>query len=87
MDDKGKTLECSQCPKGYSCEKDLCCASKEKACEVEYDSGKYMTGRAHIPKYFHSKQLSTCILFTYYGSMGNANNFDTFHQCEQFCAK
>ncbi|CAJ0931213.1 unnamed protein product, partial [Mesorhabditis belari] len=85
MDENGQTVGCEKCPDGYSCQGKFCCAVKEKSCSLEYDSGKYVQGRAHIPKYFYSSQLKTCLLFTYYGSLGNANNFNSFQECLDFC--
>ncbi|KIH44061.1 Kunitz/Bovine pancreatic trypsin inhibitor domain protein, partial [Ancylostoma duodenale] len=36
-------------------------------------------------RYFYSKSFKNCMLFTYYGRDGNANNFETYNECKAMC--
>ncbi|KAI1733250.1 kunitz/Bovine pancreatic trypsin inhibitor domain-containing protein [Ditylenchus destructor] len=86
IDSSGNVLSCDACPNGYSCANDRCCPSKDHACNLEYDTGKYATAGSHTPRYFYSKNVNNCLLFTYYGALGNANNFETYKECVNFCS-
>ncbi|CAJ0580504.1 unnamed protein product, partial [Mesorhabditis spiculigera] len=78
-------VSCQNCPHGYECQGNLCCANRETTCSLQYDAGRYVAGRSHTTKYFYNPAMQSCILFTYFGSQGNANNFDSFNQCMQYC--
>jgi hypothetical protein len=41
--------------------------------------------RAMIPAYYYNKNVGRCMFFTYGGCQGNANNFDTEEECQEFC--
>uniref|UniRef100_A0A7E4W6X3 BPTI/Kunitz inhibitor domain-containing protein n=1 Tax=Panagrellus redivivus TaxID=6233 RepID=A0A7E4W6X3_PANRE len=85
VDANVQPLTCDACPSGYSCSENLCCPSKEAACDIDYDAGKFAMQGSHTPRYFYSKSAKSCLLFTYYGALGNANNFETFNDCMNFC--
>ncbi|XGW26465.1 hypothetical protein V3C99_007235 [Haemonchus contortus] len=78
-------LGCTECPKGYECEDKLCCPKKDYLCSLQYDAGKFGDKGSHTPRYFYSKSLKNCMLFTYYGRDGNANNFATYNECKKMC--
>lgn len=95
-------LSCADCPENHTCQKDLCCADQsrpaqpaphpprtrsEAACDVQYDTGKYAFQGSHTPRYFFDKSVNNCLIFTYYGALGNANNFETYNECMRFCHK
>ncbi|KAH7731029.1 Protein T21D12.12 [Aphelenchoides avenae] len=87
IDMNSQPISCKECPEGYACKKELCCPSKEFACNLEYDTGKYAYLGSHTPRYFYSKKVKNCLLFTYYGALGNSNNFETYNDCIKFCKK
>ncbi|KJH48865.1 Kunitz/Bovine pancreatic trypsin inhibitor domain protein [Dictyocaulus viviparus] len=78
-------LSCSECPKGYECENEICCPKKEYLCNLQYDAGKFGDRGSHKPRYFYSKSFKNCMLFTFYGRDGNANNFETYNECKAMC--
>ncbi|CAB3406913.1 unnamed protein product [Caenorhabditis bovis] len=81
----GETVTCSQCPNGYTCENNVCCPTKEYTCALNYDAGKFGSNGKHTPRYFYSPNYKNCMLFTYYGRAGNANNFATYNECKNMC--
>uniref|UniRef100_A0AC35GAY0 BPTI/Kunitz inhibitor domain-containing protein n=1 Tax=Panagrolaimus sp. PS1159 TaxID=55785 RepID=A0AC35GAY0_9BILA len=85
VDENSKAISCSACPSGYSCNQNVCCPSKETVCNTNYDAGKFAFQGSHTPRYFYSKTANNCLLFTYYGALGNANNFETYNDCAKFC--
>ncbi|WKY07330.1 hypothetical protein Q1695_007068 [Nippostrongylus brasiliensis] len=82
-----KALTCSECPKGYECEDEKCCPKKEYLCNLQYDAGKFGDQGSHRPRYFYSKSFKNCMIFTFYGRDGNANNFETYNECRDMCMK
>ncbi|KAK6752849.1 hypothetical protein RB195_003944 [Necator americanus] len=80
-----KPLPCSECPTGYECEGQLCCPKKDYLCNLQYNAGKFGDQGSHRPRYFYSKNFKNCMLFTYYGRDGNANNFETYNECKAMC--
>ncbi|VDM57909.1 unnamed protein product, partial [Angiostrongylus costaricensis] len=36
-------------------------------------------------RYFFTRSYNNCMLFTYYGRDGNANNFETYNECKAMC--
>ncbi|KAK6046852.1 Kunitz/Bovine pancreatic trypsin inhibitor domain protein [Cooperia oncophora] len=54
-------------------------------CNLQYDAGKFGDKGSHTPRYFYSKSLKNCMLFTFYGRDGNANNFETYNECKKMC--
>ncbi|VDO18921.1 unnamed protein product [Heligmosomoides polygyrus] len=78
-------LPCSECPKGYECEGEMCCPKKEYLCNLQYDAGKFGDSGSHRPRYFFSKSFKNCMIFTFYGRDGNANNFETYNECKNMC--
>ncbi|VDK48810.1 unnamed protein product [Cylicostephanus goldi] len=80
-----KPLSCEECPKGYQCEGKLCCPKKEYLCNLQYDAGKFGNKGSHSPRYFYSKNYKNCMLFTFFGQDGNANNFESYNKCKEFC--
>lgn len=85
IDKEGNYVECNACPKGYSCEDDICCPSKGYACGLPYDAGKFTSDGKMSAHFFFSPKFNNCMLFTYYGSFGNANNFENYYECMKFC--
>ncbi|CCD72529.1 BPTI/Kunitz inhibitor domain-containing protein [Caenorhabditis elegans] len=81
----GQTVGCSNCPHGYECQNQQCCPTKENTCSLQYDAGKFGSSGKHTPRYFFSKSYKNCMLFTFYGRDGNANNFATYNECKNFC--
>ncbi|KIH56166.1 Kunitz/Bovine pancreatic trypsin inhibitor domain protein [Ancylostoma duodenale] len=57
----------------------------EYLCNLQYDAGKFGDQGSHRPRYFYSKSFKNCMLFTYYGRDGNANNFETYNECKAMC--
>jgi len=87
VDNESEVIECDECPKGYECNDVAahCCPTKEHACALEYDTGRYASQGSHTPRYFFNPAVNNCLLFTYYGALGNANNFETYNECVRFC--
>uniref|UniRef100_A0AC34QH26 BPTI/Kunitz inhibitor domain-containing protein n=1 Tax=Panagrolaimus sp. JU765 TaxID=591449 RepID=A0AC34QH26_9BILA len=85
IDDNNQAISCSSCPLGYTCSDNLCCPIRDYLCNLDYDAGKFAFVGSHTPRYFFSKDAQSCLLFTYYGALGNANNFETFNDCMKFC--
>uniref|UniRef100_A0A914I531 BPTI/Kunitz inhibitor domain-containing protein n=1 Tax=Globodera rostochiensis TaxID=31243 RepID=A0A914I531_GLORO len=83
-------IECpgEKCPEGYKCEGKNCCpAAKKIVCNIEYDTGRYAFQGSHTPRYFYKKEVDNCLLFTYYGALGNGNNFENYNDCIKYCKK
>ncbi|CAD5228555.1 unnamed protein product [Bursaphelenchus xylophilus] len=87
VDENSKAISCDKCPSKHKCVQGLCCPNKEAVCEVNYDTGKYAFAGSHTPRYFYDKSVDNCLLFTYYGVLGNGNNFETYNECIKFCKK
>ncbi|CAD5220672.1 unnamed protein product [Bursaphelenchus okinawaensis] len=87
FDNSSKPVSCDKCPEGYKCVDKLCCPSRDAVCEINYDTGKYAFAGSHTPRYFYDKEVNNCLLFTYYGVLGNGNNFETYNECMKFCKK
>ncbi|KAL3111601.1 hypothetical protein niasHT_019948 [Heterodera trifolii] len=92
VDADARVIECAgteKCPDGYTCvgNKNCCPASKEIVCGIEYDTGRYAFQGSHTPRYFYKKDIDNCLLFTYYGALGNGNNFETYNECIKYCKK
>ncbi|KAE9554767.1 hypothetical protein FO519_002028 [Halicephalobus sp. NKZ332] len=85
VNNDSQAISCDSCPSGYSCTDNLCCPSKDYACNLNYDAGKFAFVGSHTPRYFYSKSAKSCLLFTYYGALGNPNNFEKFNDCMNFC--
>uniref|UniRef100_A0AC35TYZ3 BPTI/Kunitz inhibitor domain-containing protein n=1 Tax=Rhabditophanes sp. KR3021 TaxID=114890 RepID=A0AC35TYZ3_9BILA len=84
-DENGKALTCENCPKQSTCVDGLCCFTPQFTCNLNYDAGKYPVEGKHTPMYFYSKEYHACMLFTYYGSLGNSNRWSTYNSCMNFC--
>uniref|UniRef100_A0A915P7H0 Carboxypeptidase n=1 Tax=Meloidogyne floridensis TaxID=298350 RepID=A0A915P7H0_9BILA len=71
VDSEARVIKCpsDQCPDNYEC-------SEKIVCNVEYDTGRYAFQGSHTPRFFYKKEVNNCLLFTYYGALGNANNFE-----------
>ncbi|PIO65347.1 Kunitz/Bovine pancreatic trypsin inhibitor domain protein [Teladorsagia circumcincta] len=88
-------LDCSDCPKGYITYVDYNTMPvnlairdhihRDYLCGLQYDAGKFGDKGSHTPRYFYSKSLKNCMLFTFYGRDGNANNFATYNECKDMC--
>uniref|UniRef100_A0A0K0CYE1 Kunitz/Bovine pancreatic trypsin inhibitor domain protein n=1 Tax=Angiostrongylus cantonensis TaxID=6313 RepID=A0A0K0CYE1_ANGCA len=81
-------LECGaqDCPVGYQCTSGFCCPTPEFLCNLQYDSGKFAIGGEKSDRYFYTSQYKTCMKFSFYGSLGNANNFPDFNACMRTCS-
>ncbi|KAI6187439.1 Kunitz/Bovine pancreatic trypsin inhibitor domain protein [Aphelenchoides besseyi] len=85
VDRQNEPLKCDQCPENHECIDEHCCPNKEAACDLTYDTGKYAFQGSHTPRYFYSRNINNCLLFTYYGTGGNSNNFENYKDCIKFC--
>uniref|UniRef100_A0A914I2C9 BPTI/Kunitz inhibitor domain-containing protein n=1 Tax=Globodera rostochiensis TaxID=31243 RepID=A0A914I2C9_GLORO len=54
-------------------------------CRLENDSGKYVLVGKHTPRFFYKTEKHNCQLFTYFGALGNANNFESYKDCMNYC--
>ncbi|EYC04817.1 hypothetical protein Y032_0085g1810 [Ancylostoma ceylanicum] len=54
-------------------------------CNLRYDSGKFAVGGEKSDRYFYTSQYRTCMRFSYYGSLGNENNFPDYNSCMRTC--
>uniref|UniRef100_A0A914REB5 BPTI/Kunitz inhibitor domain-containing protein n=1 Tax=Parascaris equorum TaxID=6256 RepID=A0A914REB5_PAREQ len=52
------------------------------ACNLPQQIG---TGPYRIPRWYYNPARMRCELFYWSGCCGNANNFQTFHNCQQSC--
>uniref|UniRef100_A0A0K0DZQ8 BPTI/Kunitz inhibitor domain-containing protein n=1 Tax=Strongyloides stercoralis TaxID=6248 RepID=A0A0K0DZQ8_STRER len=84
-DINGVQLTCSNCPQNSTCVNDKCCYDPNYVCNLDYDAGKFPVVGSHTPRYYFAKEFNSCMLFTYYGSQGNPNNFDNFNDCMRYC--
>uniref|UniRef100_A0A914VFR5 BPTI/Kunitz inhibitor domain-containing protein n=1 Tax=Plectus sambesii TaxID=2011161 RepID=A0A914VFR5_9BILA len=73
------------CSNGYGCSKGACCPNKVATCSMKYDAGNFGTGGKMTPMYYYNPDYKACMLFTYFGYGGNANNFLTYNDCIDFC--
>lgn len=55
------------------------------ACIQQQDSGAGTGGSGFSTRYFFNSVTENCETFTFYGSGGNANNFESLEQCESYC--
>ncbi|GMR57501.1 hypothetical protein PMAYCL1PPCAC_27696, partial [Pristionchus mayeri] len=79
-------LPCDKCPRqGYECINGACCGTREFTCSRPYDAGHYPIIGWHVPMFFYSRAFNNCIVFTYFGSEGNANIFPSYTKCREFC--
>ncbi|KAF7637654.1 hypothetical protein Mgra_00002911 [Meloidogyne graminicola] len=88
VNSEAKVIFCptEECPDNYECNKNKCCPTNKKiVCNVEYDTGRYAFQGSHTPRFFYKKEVNNCLLFTYYGALGNANNFETYNDCIKYC--
>ena len=60
----------------------FCVTDPEEICTLEYDVGPC---KAAYPRYYYDPEEKWCKKFIYGGCKGNANNFETFESCMQFC--
>ncbi|PIC37384.1 hypothetical protein B9Z55_016028 [Caenorhabditis nigoni] len=81
----GQAVTGNNCPHGYEVQDGQCCPTREYTCGLQYDAGKFGSSGKHTPRYFFSKNYKNCMLFTFYGRDGNANNFATYNECKNFC--
>ncbi|CAJ0581976.1 unnamed protein product, partial [Mesorhabditis spiculigera] len=71
---------------GFDCTGGYCCAKKDYVCNLDYDAGKFaVSGPGKSDRYFYSTQYKVCMRFSYYGSMGNENNFPDYNSCRKMC--
>uniref|UniRef100_A0A914I299 BPTI/Kunitz inhibitor domain-containing protein n=1 Tax=Globodera rostochiensis TaxID=31243 RepID=A0A914I299_GLORO len=88
VDEETNVVKCpdNQCPEGYNCDGTKCCpVSKDFVCRLENDSGKYVLVGKHTPRFFYKTEKHNCQLFTYFGALGNANNFESYKDCMNYC--
>uniref|UniRef100_A0A0N4Z525 BPTI/Kunitz inhibitor domain-containing protein n=1 Tax=Parastrongyloides trichosuri TaxID=131310 RepID=A0A0N4Z525_PARTI len=81
----GNQLSCSECPENSKCVDDKCCYDPDYVCNLDYDAGKFPAVGSHTPRFYFAKEYNSCMIFTYYGSQGNPNNFDNFNDCMRYC--
>ncbi|KAL3116444.1 hypothetical protein niasHT_006891 [Heterodera trifolii] len=76
----------NKCPEGYKCDGTKCCPeTKEFVCKLENDSGKYVLAGKQSPHFFYKAEVHNCQVFTYFGALGNANNFENYKECMAYC--
>uniref|UniRef100_A0A914IER1 BPTI/Kunitz inhibitor domain-containing protein n=1 Tax=Globodera rostochiensis TaxID=31243 RepID=A0A914IER1_GLORO len=88
FNDESRVLACpsDKCPDGYKCVADLCCPTKKDiVCKAQSDSGKYVYQQNHTQRYFYKSMAGNCVIFSYFGALGNANNFETYEDCINYC--
>ncbi|CAB3396735.1 unnamed protein product [Caenorhabditis bovis] len=73
------------CPQGHQCTNGFCCPTSDHVCNLNYDSGKFSVGGEKSDKYFWVPQFNTCMRFSFYGTLGNANNFPNYNSCMAMC--
>ncbi|KRY14992.1 Papilin [Trichinella patagoniensis] len=90
----GQRLQCGPmqppCPRNYWChvgsspKTTACCPadSVTNPCMLPVSPG---TGNERLERYAYNVDSSTCTIFIYYGTKGNANNFSTKEDCERRC--
>ncbi|CAI5452941.1 unnamed protein product [Caenorhabditis angaria] len=76
----------NSCSTGHQCISGFCCPTANYLCNLTYDSGKFAVGGAKSDKYFWVPKYSTCMRFSFYGTLGNANNFPNYNSCMQTCS-
>ncbi|VDL81730.1 unnamed protein product [Nippostrongylus brasiliensis] len=54
-------------------------------CNLRYDSGKFAVGGEKSDRYFYTSEYKTCMRFSFYGTLGNANNFPDYNSCMRMC--
>ncbi|KAL6743899.1 hypothetical protein Aduo_016887 [Ancylostoma duodenale] len=69
------------CANGYQCTGGFC----YYVCNLRYDSGKFAVGGEKSDRYFYTSQYKTCMRFSYYGTLGNENNFPDYNSCMRMC--
>ncbi|XGW04985.1 hypothetical protein V3C99_015848 [Haemonchus contortus] len=74
-----------QCSTGYQCSSEFCCPTPDYLCNLRYDSGKFAVGGEKSDRYFYTSQYRTCMRFSFYGSLGNENNFPDYNSCMRTC--
>uniref|UniRef100_A0AC35U8I8 Kunitz/Bovine pancreatic trypsin inhibitor domain protein n=1 Tax=Rhabditophanes sp. KR3021 TaxID=114890 RepID=A0AC35U8I8_9BILA len=84
-DSNGLQLTCTACPANTTCVDNKCCYDPQVVCRINYDAGKFPDVGSHKPMYYYSTEYHSCMLFTYYGSLGNPNKFADFKDCMKFC--
>jgi hypothetical protein len=53
---------------------------------LNYQEGSFPgTGGGTVQRYYHDPITNECKLFSYRGTGGNANNFETKEHCESYC--
>ncbi|KIH51680.1 Kunitz/Bovine pancreatic trypsin inhibitor domain protein, partial [Ancylostoma duodenale] len=57
----------------------------DHVCNLRYDSGKFAVGGEKSDRYFYTSQYKTCMRFSYYGTLGNENNFPDYNSCMRMC--
>lgn len=73
------------CPNGHNCVQSFCCPTANYLCNLTYDSGKFAVGGEKSDKYFWVPKYTTCMRFSFYGTLGNANNFPNYNSCMATC--
>ncbi|CAA98461.2 BPTI/Kunitz inhibitor domain-containing protein [Caenorhabditis elegans] len=73
------------CPQGHNCIQSFCCPTSNYLCNLTYDSGKFAVGGEKSDKYFWVPKYTTCMRFSFYGTLGNANNFPNYNSCMATC--
>ncbi|VDL80925.1 unnamed protein product [Nippostrongylus brasiliensis] len=74
-----------QCPSGNLCQSGFCCPTANYLCNLRYDSGKFAVGGEKSDRYFYTSEYKTCMRFSFYGTLGNANNFHDYNSCMRMC--
>ncbi|CAI4226095.1 unnamed protein product [Auanema sp. JU1783] len=75
------------CTLGYTCKESFCCPSAEYICNLNYDTGKFAVGGVKSDKYFWNQEFNVCMRFSFYGTLGNVNNFPDYNSCMRVCGK
>uniref|UniRef100_A0A914W7I8 BPTI/Kunitz inhibitor domain-containing protein n=1 Tax=Plectus sambesii TaxID=2011161 RepID=A0A914W7I8_9BILA len=82
-----KCVTSRNCTSGYGCSKGACCPNKANICKLMYESGKERPeDESHFKRYYYNAEFKGCMVFSYFGLEGNANNFETYSDCIDFCS-
>uniref|UniRef100_A0AC35UA04 Kunitz/Bovine pancreatic trypsin inhibitor domain protein n=1 Tax=Rhabditophanes sp. KR3021 TaxID=114890 RepID=A0AC35UA04_9BILA len=94
-----RNMECSptgngpnSCPSSHSCEATtgtatlggICCPKPAYVCKLPKEQGNCGT---YSTRWWYNAKTSNCIEFTFSGCQSNANNFETYKQCQDYCSE